>query len=96
MGKTRLLSSENRKEVAVASPTYYFYLVFSHFTGVYPPKIFPLSDLAIIKVGDFPAQNYLNKALWKLCWLARNSNFAETMLLFICEKMDPSFFNSVR
>jgi len=63
MGKTRLLSNENRKDVAVGSPTYYFYFVFNHFAGVNPPNILPLSDLAIIRVGALPEQVYLNRAL---------------------------------
>jgi hypothetical protein len=58
-----LESNENRKEVPLGSPTYYFSFVFNHFAGVYPPKILPLSDLAIISVGAFPVQFYLKRAL---------------------------------
>jgi hypothetical protein len=91
MGKTRLLSRENKKEVPVGSPTYYFSLVFSHLAGVYAPKILPFSDFANIRVGPFPAQVYLNRALWKLFWLALNSKFAEIILLFCWEKITPNF-----
>jgi hypothetical protein len=61
-----LLLSENKKEVAVGSGTNYFSFVLSHLAGVYPPNTFPFSDLANKRVGPFPTQTYLNRALWKL------------------------------
>jgi hypothetical protein len=63
MGNIRLLSREKRKEVAVGSPTYYFYFVFNHLAGVNPPNILPFYDFAIIKVGALPEQVYLKSAL---------------------------------
>jgi hypothetical protein len=61
---------------------------------VYPPNIMPLSDLAIMRVFPWPAHCSLNMALWKLCWLARNSSLACVMRLFCWEKIEPSFLIS--
>lgn len=54
----------------------------------------PLSDFAIIKVFPCPEHVSLNAVLWKLWSLALKINFAVTIDLLACDKIDPILFNS--
>ena len=88
------LSNENRNDPPLASPTNYFYFVFSHLQGVQAPKIFPFSDFAISSVSPYPAHISLKAELWKLCSLALKIILADTTVLLACDNIAPIFLSS--